>query len=324
MTENLAVNGMETVGINGNSEILFIYDAKLTNPNGDPDEENRPRMDYATQTNLVSDVRLKRYIRDYLQSKGHTIFVTKADTIENKSMTATESIQQQAKIHDLTPEELPKLLDMFTDMRLFGATIAWQGKSSTGKKEGKSFNFTGPVQFSWGYSLNKVYLVDSSGITSHFSSGEKKQMGTMGRDYRVKYSLLAFYGVVSANRAKTTRMTERDLSTLDEALVKSIPLAATRSKIGQSPRFFLRVQYRDPYSLLGDFRTYVSCEPKGELKSEQVFSIKDLDISLEKLFQKLKANSSKIEKIIYFVDEEFPAAGPLKEIDFAEVQEITL
>jgi len=40
-----------------NSEILFIYDAQMCNPNGDPDEENRPRMDYATQTNLVSDVR---------------------------------------------------------------------------------------------------------------------------------------------------------------------------------------------------------------------------------------------------------------------------
>jgi CRISPR-associated protein Csh2 len=55
-------------GIN-NSDILFIYDAKLCNPNGDPDDENKPRMDYDTQTNLVSDVRLKRYLRDYLMSE---------------------------------------------------------------------------------------------------------------------------------------------------------------------------------------------------------------------------------------------------------------
>ena len=54
-----------------NSEILFLYDAKLTNPNGDPDEENRPRMDYERGTNLVSDLRLKRYIRDYLADQGY-------------------------------------------------------------------------------------------------------------------------------------------------------------------------------------------------------------------------------------------------------------
>lgn len=48
-----------------NHEILFLYDACLCNPNGDPDEENRPRMDYETRRNLVSDVRLKRYLRDH-------------------------------------------------------------------------------------------------------------------------------------------------------------------------------------------------------------------------------------------------------------------
>lgn len=58
-----------------NSEILYIYDAKLTNPNGDPDEENRPRMDYERDINLVSDSRLKRYIRDYMLQEGFDIFV---------------------------------------------------------------------------------------------------------------------------------------------------------------------------------------------------------------------------------------------------------
>ncbi len=62
-----------------NSEILLIYDAKLCNPNGDPDNENKPRVDYSTYKNLVSDVRLKRYIRDYLEAKGFEIFVTKID-----------------------------------------------------------------------------------------------------------------------------------------------------------------------------------------------------------------------------------------------------
>ena len=59
-----------------NKEFLFIYDATLCNPNGDPDRDNEPRMDKATETNLVSDGRLKRYIRDYLIDKDKPVFVS--------------------------------------------------------------------------------------------------------------------------------------------------------------------------------------------------------------------------------------------------------
>ena len=63
--------------LENNSEILFLYDAKMCNPNGDMDDENKPRMDYDTSSNLVSDVRLKRYIRDYFEKDlKKDIFVT--------------------------------------------------------------------------------------------------------------------------------------------------------------------------------------------------------------------------------------------------------
>ena len=61
--------------INHNSDFLFLYDATLCNPNGDPDQENKPRMDYDTSTNLVTDTRVKRFVRDYLKSEGQNIFV---------------------------------------------------------------------------------------------------------------------------------------------------------------------------------------------------------------------------------------------------------
>src|SRR3954469_11043079 len=63
------------VTIENNSDFLFLFDATLCNPNGDPDQENKPRMDYDTKTNLVTDTRLKRSIRDYLKSEGVEIFV---------------------------------------------------------------------------------------------------------------------------------------------------------------------------------------------------------------------------------------------------------
>lgn len=61
--------------LQNNCDFLFLYDATLCNPNGDPDLENKPRMDYDTNTNLVTDIRLKRSIRDYLKSMGNEIFV---------------------------------------------------------------------------------------------------------------------------------------------------------------------------------------------------------------------------------------------------------
>src|SRR5882757_6468507 len=61
--------------IQNNADFLFLYDATLCNPNGDPDQENKPRMDYDTKTNLVTDTRLKRSVRDYLKAEGAEIFV---------------------------------------------------------------------------------------------------------------------------------------------------------------------------------------------------------------------------------------------------------
>ncbi|NLN66336.1 MAG: type I CRISPR-associated protein Cas7, partial [Clostridiaceae bacterium] len=62
-----------------NSQMLYLYDAKLCNPNGDPHEENRRRFDYESERNLVSDLRLKRYIRDCLLDKGIPLYVQKVD-----------------------------------------------------------------------------------------------------------------------------------------------------------------------------------------------------------------------------------------------------
>ncbi len=108
---------MEKKIIDKNSEILFTYDAKLCNPNGDPDEENRPRMDWEKEINLVSDLRVKRYIRDYLDDQGIPIYVRK---IDGKSVKPEEVIKSVG-------EDIDEL-ETFIDIRLFGATIPIKGK----------------------------------------------------------------------------------------------------------------------------------------------------------------------------------------------------
>lgn len=278
-----------------NSEILYVYDAKLTNPNGDPDEENRPRMDYDRNINLVSDVRLKRYIRDYLQEKGYDIFVR---LVEDHYVTADE------RVRALEKQDSEELLNKWIDVRLFGATM-------TVEKDNKIF--TGPVQFNWGYSLNKVELLESS-ITSHFSSRKDAKQGTIGKDYRVIFSLLSFFGVISGKRAEKTKLTQEDLTQLDLAMRYAIPQLATRSKIGQYPRLYLRVEYKDDKTYLGDFRNYIKLE-----NTENLRDISECNLIIDELVSLLQNNKGKIQKIYFFEDDQLSLNYQAQKVNLNEV-----
>ncbi|MGC8778378.1 MAG: type I CRISPR-associated protein Cas7, partial [Candidatus Caldatribacteriaceae bacterium] len=101
-------------------------------------------------------------------------------------------------------------------------------------------------------------MVRSSSISSTFAGrgGEGKgEYGTFGKDWRLYYSFIAFYGIVSGYRAKYTRLTWEDVALLDDALWNAIPvMASTRSKVGQRPRLLLPLEYRDAHTFLGDLR----------------------------------------------------------------------
>lgn len=278
-----------------NNEILYLYDAKLTNPNGDPDEENRPRMDYEREMNLVSDLRLKRYIRDYLMLKGHDIFVRRVD---DKYVTADK------RIKDLKDSSNEWILENLTDVRMFGATMTVKGDNKT---------FIGPIQFNWGYSLNKVELLEAS-ITSHFSTSNTATQGTIGKDFRVKYSLIAFSGVISGKRAEKTNLKDEDLILLDEAMKHAIPNLATRSKIGQYPRLYIRVEYKDSETILGDYRDYIKLQ-------ENVSNVRDItecSLTVDRLVDLFKENKDKINGIYYFADENLALILNNKKVAFEE------
>lgn len=272
--------------IKNNSAILYLYDAKLCNPNGDPDEENRPRMDYEKEINLVSDLRLKRYIRDYLIQKDYELYVQKVDGVPVTSEKRIESLKADKNIVKAAQEA-------FIDIRLFGATI-------TKKKD--NYSITGPVQFNWGYSLNPVCLLESS-ITSHFSSKTEKKQGAIGKDYRVQYSLIAFSGIVSAKRAEYSGLSESDLALMDEAMIKAIPLLATRSKIGQQPRLYLRIELCDSETVLKDLRNYISIRKDEELEDiRDIRNITEYTVETGALADYINQNKSKINKVICFHD----------------------
>lgn len=295
-----------------NSEILFLYDAKRTNPNGDMDNENKPRMDWDTGTNLVSDVRLKRYIRDYmLKVKNLPIFVRKLgedalkakeaiglfkllyiDNVEIKEIVKTDLDIADKDIKDIGD----KIFDM-ADIRLFGATIPVEVESG----KGSSSTFTGPVQFNWGYSLNKVELQESKTITSNLATSDSTKGAGVGKDYRVKYSFIAFSGGISGLAAIDTKLNYDDIKLLDESIIRSIPLNRTRSKIGQTPRFYLRIEMKDNESVLNDLREYIDID--YEIREDDIRDINDVQLNIDELLVYLSSKKNKIKIINYWKDD---------------------
>ncbi len=282
--------------ITNNSEILFIYDAKLTNPNGDMDNENKPRMDYDTDTNLVSDVRLKRYIRDYYEKAlEQPIFIT--HTANNSE----DRIKQLGK--GTNPISL-------IDCKLFGAVLA----------DADASGYIGPIQFNWGYSLNPVEINESSTITSSFAAAN-----LVGKDFRVKYSLIAFNGSINANTAKKVELEKNDVLLFDKVIIKSIPFCRTRSKIGQTPRFYMRVELINDKATLKDLREYIAIDYNKGKDEYQIRSIQDYSLNLEKLFEYLEREKDLINSVHIWIDESLNISFGEKEIkETKEMKEISL
>ncbi|MEM2484924.1 MAG: type I-B CRISPR-associated protein Cas7/Csh2 [Candidatus Caldarchaeum sp.] len=280
-----------------NSEILLIYEAKMCNPNGDPDDENRPRIDRKTEKNLVSDVRLKRFFRNYIIDRYGEEFIW-VSKVEGQPVRADERFKMLSK--DLNPDDV---LKKCIDARLFGATIPIGGED---KDKGSAKSFTGPLQFSWGYSLHPVELVESSTITSMFMGREvgeeAERYGTIGKDWRVHYSLIAFYGVINGLKAKATKARPLDIQIFDNLLYKSINLdATTRSKIGHWTHLYLRIEYKNPEFLMGDLRKFLVAEFD---KDKPIRSFEDLSINFEQLLRTIREKQDFIRHVFVYEEEE--------------------
>ena len=279
-----------------NSEILLITDCVNANPNGNPDAENAPRIDEDTQRVVVSDVRQKRYIREILKSQGHNVFVSKDidyETGKEKSVKADERTKDFDDVRECT------------DVRLFGGVF-------TVKKE--NFNYTGPIQFGWGMSLHKA-VVSDHGITTSFKTSDKgsDSTGSMGRDKRVDFALIATQGRLNANAAKCTLLTNDDIDLFDNCVVNLYSAVNTRSKIGQTVRVYLRVETKNNKVLkrLDEYIRYIS-----ELEYPKFLS--DGHIDAGELINYLSSKKEYIECVKAYVDDKIDIRKESKVIDLVE------
>lgn len=298
------------------SELLFLYDITDANPNGDPMDENKPRIDEETGINMVTDVRLKRTIRDYLHEiKNEEIFVREVrdekDNLQDAKLRAEdflldESGNKMDKSKITTIAEMKNIisknvLNSCIDVRLFGATIPLEKKEGN-KTLGGSLTYTGPVQFKMGRSIHAVNMVHIKG-TGAFASDKSKSQATFREEYVLSYSLIGFYGIINENTATHTDLREEDVGLLLEAIWKGTKSLTSRSKTGQMPRLLFRVVYKEKDYHIGELDKYISLKKNDEnVRDEELRDIKEIQIDITELINKLAANRDKLDKVEYAVD----------------------
>jgi len=267
------------------SELLFLYDVKDINPNGDPLDENKPRIDEENMHNLVTDVRLKRTIRDYLHDYlGEEIFIREVRNEDGSIKTKEE------RLSDLKINNAEDMVNACIDIRLFGATAAVKKNTIT---------LTGPVQFRIGRSLHRVQLKFIKGTTV-YPSDKSKEQGTFTEMYVLPYSLIGFYGVINENAAKTTKLTERDVELLLEAMWNGTKNLISRSKVGQMPRLLLKVNYSERNYHIGDLDKMVKLV--SEKRHEEIRGVSDYVLDVKELIGVLKEKKPQIRDVELAVD----------------------
>jgi len=195
-------------------DFIYLFDVKDGNPNGDPDAGNMPRIDAETGEGLVTDVCLKRKVRNYVQIVKNC--VPPYDIFIKEGSVLNDTINQQVPDGSSKEDARKKMCDRFYDVRTFGAVM------TTGKKNAGQVR--GPIQLTFGRSVSPVVTAEHT-ITRMAVTDAKDtkadDMGsrqTMGRKYTIPYALYQTTGFISANLARQTGFGEEDLQLFWEAL----------------------------------------------------------------------------------------------------------
>jgi CRISPR-associated protein Csh2 len=290
-------------------ELLFLYETKDCNPNGDPLEENRPRTDPDTGVALVTDVRIKRTIRDYLfYVKEKDILIR--DTYDEKGFLRdgkgrAQSLEEVANIteKDALPQAVEKaqdaILKNFIDARLFGSTLPITPPSERKKQKDKqkqsAITITGPVQFcGFSRSLHKVNPMFIQGTAAFASDPGVSLQKTLREDFILPYALIATYGVVNEVSANTTWLTEEDVDLMLEGLWQGTASLTSRSKIGHTPLFLMRIRYKGQKqigNLAGKLKLHTS------LEDTKIRDVSEYTIDISTLHEALNKNKDNIKEI---------------------------
>lgn len=322
--------------INQNSDFLYLFQARLTNCNGDPDQENKPRMDYDTSTLLVSDARRKRDIRDFLKQKNFPIFVdTLADNkvsmetmfkhIRAEWLTNVDKVNEILNQNSELKDKLDYLCDEY-DIKKDKLIEKLDAPSDKMKKDKKFTGFNNTLLTEIiKRSLIDIRLFGSAmaveGVSRTFTGPIQMSWGyslhpvelvksnsittimsddssTFGKKYKVYYSLVAHYGTINKFSAQKTKMTEQDRDIFRKAIVQSLMSNQTDSKQGQDPFLYLEIKYIEDFDgYLGDLRRFIDVNYDDK---RAIRSINDIAVDFSNLKDTIDEmkNMGYIDKVV--------------------------
>lgn len=199
-------------------DFVYIFDVQDGNPNGDPDAGNLPRVDAETGMGIVTDVCIKRKVRNYVQvakglANGYDIFVKEKAVLNDEIDKAHDDAKVKAAQNKIAAAR-QYMCEHYYDIRTFGAVM------STGKNAGQ---VRGPIQLTFARSVNPVATSEHSitriaVATPKEAESQNGENHTMGRKATIPYGLYVCHGFISANLAQQTGFTEDDLALFFDAL----------------------------------------------------------------------------------------------------------
>lgn len=264
-------------------EFVVFFDVENGNPNGDPDAGNMPRIDVESGLGLVTDVCLKRKIRNFVEIKkndeqGYKIYVKEDASLNSKHKFAYESEKLDPKAKGIDVDKAKKFMcKNFFDVRTFGAVMS-TGDHSCGQVRG-------PVQLNFARSLDQIVqseiTITRQAITK--DTDFEKKSTEMGRKHIVPYALYRAEGYVSALLAQKTGFSETDLELLWESVENMFEHdhSAARGKMAVRKLFVFKHD-----SELGNAQSHklfelINTELKDDSKAPRAFSDYH-DISVKK------------------------------------------
>jgi len=311
------------------AEILFVKSVKDGIPNRDPLNDSDARRLFGEDDLRISlsDVSIKRDVRDYVYSKfpdggeekRYFIWCREERDESGKFLLGRDKLAAEIlkkvgvepKAENEAVEE--KLLQAAFDMRVFGAVFSVTGRA---------FHRTGPVQFGWAHSLHPVRTKYVQGTTMMPSKdveakeGEEttgKTQGTIWTMYYLPFAVFAMSGVVNSALAERSGMNEQDLDLLLEALWKGTIHRQGRGRGIQQPLLLLCAEYKDPYFRIGYLEERLSLFPDREawLGDNPPTSIEQVKLNIVKLAEELQRNQEKIDRIRWWKHPEANMEGNL-------------
>ncbi|MCH9814480.1 MAG: type I-B CRISPR-associated protein Cas7/Csh2 [Epsilonproteobacteria bacterium] len=332
------------------SEILFLWDTRLSNPNGDMMSDNANRFDEVDEKAIISDVRIKRTIRDYLQyhkEYANNIFVnndailagyadekgaTKSVTAENRFSQIKEQFKDievikniyneyDKKLQGKTGKEKKKLedeRDNEIEKPVFLNCIDNRLFGGVAPKSG--LQLIGATQFSWTKSLNKTETVLSQGTGAFATESKKEDEAKFTKTFRVDnyvpYAIFPVYGTINRANVNSCQTTEKDIKDMLEGLWYGTKKLNTHTKMGQKPRMLLRIIYNDDSNyFIGLLDELVKLKNSSEIRS-----LDEAEFDFDPLVQAINKAEDFIQSVEVVLD------GTMKDYEekFKEIKKVSL